>query len=272
MQNNNAVWMPLYVADYLAETSRLTTEQHGAYLLLMMDYWRNGRLPADDNILANITRLPIERWMLLSGVLKGAFREVDGQLIHDRIERELSKSQDLMLTSIKRSIKGNYVRHGTVDIRVQTNPKLKAWWENEMASSFKESFKDSPKESPKAPQSQSQSHIKEREQFADVQALPDTSQPEKKNKVSKATRLSSDWEPTQEMIDYCRTQRPELDPAVVTENFRDYFLSAPGVKGLKNDWLATWRNWVRRESSPNGSLFARSVHLSSTGSAVEDAL
>lgn len=34
--------------------------------------------------------------------------------------------------------------------------------------------------------------------------------------------------------------------------FRDYWAALPGQKGVKTDWPATWRNWVRRaaESLP----------------------
>lgn len=35
------------------------------------------------------------------------------------------------------------------------------------------------------------------------------------------------------------------------ERFRDWALSAPGQKGMKQDWPATWRNWARRRADEN---------------------
>jgi hypothetical protein len=32
----------------------------------------------------------------------------------------------------------------------------------------------------------------------------------------------------------------------VFDEFRDYWIAVPGAKGVKLDWIATWRNWVRR--------------------------
>jgi hypothetical protein len=47
---------------------------------------------------------------------------------------------------------------------------------------------------------------------------------------------------------YCRETRPDLKPESVWENFRDFWVAKPGKDGLKLDWEATWRTWVRRES------------------------
>ena len=48
---------------------------------------------------------------------------------------------------------------------------------------------------------------------------------------------------------FAEAERPDLDPVEVWKRFRDYWIAVPGAKGRKVDWLATWRNWVRRESA-----------------------
>jgi uncharacterized protein YdaU (DUF1376 family) len=93
-------WMPLYVGDYLGDTGHLTTAQHGAYLLLMMHYWRKGELPDDDRQLSKIAKLPLRTWGDYRPVLQAFF--YDGWR-HKRIDAELER---LMRLSEKRAIAG----------------------------------------------------------------------------------------------------------------------------------------------------------------------
>jgi uncharacterized protein YdaU (DUF1376 family) len=85
-------WMPLYVADYLADTGRLTTEQHGAYLMLIFDYWRNGPLPDDEIALSAITRLHGEAWQRNRAAVLRFFTLQDGSWYHARIDAELLRA------------------------------------------------------------------------------------------------------------------------------------------------------------------------------------
>ena len=88
-------YMPLYVADYLADAAHLTTEEHGAYLLLIMTYWQRGKpLPADPDRLARIARMPSERWADVQRTLSEFFALVDGHWHHKRIDAELDKVRD----------------------------------------------------------------------------------------------------------------------------------------------------------------------------------
>jgi len=93
-------WMPLYVGDYLGDTGHLTTAQHGAYLLLMMHYWRKGELPDDDRQLAKITKLPLKTWCSYRSVLQDFFHS---GWKHKRIDAELER---MMRVSEKRAIAG----------------------------------------------------------------------------------------------------------------------------------------------------------------------
>lgn len=77
----------------------------------------------------------------------------------------------------------------------------------------------------------------------------DTEKKHRQNK-QRGSRLPADWKPSDIEVQFCKTERPDLDPKKTAERFVDYWLAQPGAKGVKLDWTATWRNWVRNESAP----------------------
>jgi uncharacterized protein YdaU (DUF1376 family) len=85
-------WMPFYVGDYLSATGRLTTEQHGAYLLILLDYWKNGPPPNDDAVLAALARLSPSAWRKAKPALLGFFDVREGLLIQKRVEKERERT------------------------------------------------------------------------------------------------------------------------------------------------------------------------------------
>ena len=89
--------MPLYVADYLRDTRRLTAAEHGAYLLLIMEYWTTGVLPDDDRQLSRIASMTPAEWRRARPNVQPFF--TDGWR-HKRIDAELARSAEI---SSKRS-------------------------------------------------------------------------------------------------------------------------------------------------------------------------
>jgi uncharacterized protein YdaU (DUF1376 family) len=214
------IWMPLFIGDYLADTTRLTTEQHGAYLLLIMDYWRNGPPPDDDVVLSNITRSTASAWKKLRAPMSVFFKVEGGKWSHGRIDREIEDAEAGKLKAQTKASKAAEVR-----------------WS-------KQALSNAPSNAPSIGQAML-------EECPSPSASPSPlKQPPKKAESAPATRLPADWLPDDDAAHFCRAERPELDPMQVGERFRDYWISQPGLKGRKTDWMATWRNWVRNERPP----------------------
>ncbi len=63
--------LPLWTDAYLADTRHLSTLEHGAYLLLLMEAWRRPHcdLPDDDRLLARLAGLSLDEWMAIAPVV-----------------------------------------------------------------------------------------------------------------------------------------------------------------------------------------------------------
>jgi uncharacterized protein YdaU (DUF1376 family) len=85
------IWMPIYIGDYLSDTMHLTTAQHGAYLLLLMAYWKNkGPLPNNDVLLSQVCRMSLEDWNNAKPMLmKYFFVDKKGNIINKRADKEI---------------------------------------------------------------------------------------------------------------------------------------------------------------------------------------
>ena len=66
-------------------------------------------------------------------------------------------------------------------------------------------------------------------------------------KQNRGSRLSPDLKIPDEWLDFCMQERNDLQPFKVFETFKDYWVAKAGQQGVKLDWFATWRNWVRNQ-------------------------
>ncbi len=65
--------------------------------------------------------------------------------------------------------------------------------------------------------------------------------------AQRGTRLPSDWAPGPEQTAFAESLGFRNGAAQAElAKFRDYWVAQPGEKGRKADWIATWRNWLRR--------------------------
>lgn len=85
-------WMPLYIADYRADTAHLSAAQHGAYLLLIMHYWSTGSLPSDDAALARIAAMTPVEWKRSRATIAAFFGD---DWTHKRIDAELNRAKEI---------------------------------------------------------------------------------------------------------------------------------------------------------------------------------
>lgn len=71
----------------------------------------------------------------------------------------------------------------------------------------------------------------------------------RKEVVGNATRLPSDFVVPDDWIEFAVREEGYSEEAArkQAQQFVDYWIAQPDAKARKKDWMATWRNWVRKE-------------------------
>jgi hypothetical protein len=71
--------------------------------------------------------------------------------------------------------------------------------------------------------------------------------------TGRGRRLHKDWQPTERDVQYAEAKGlSAAQIAHMAEDFLDYWTARAGAKATKRDWAATWRRWVRSNSSKGG--------------------
>lgn len=77
--------------------------------------------------------------------------------------------------------------------------------------------------------------------------------PEFLDKRRRGTRLPENWVLPPDWRAWAEAERPGFDVNREAAIFADYWHGVPGQKGVKLDWLGTWRNWIRRAKYDAGN-------------------
>lgn len=85
-------YMQFFPADYLADTVFLSLAEHGAYTLLILNYWqKGGPLPNDDDKLSRVIRVTLKEWLKVRPAVSSFF-DIDKDVWrHKRIDADLMR-------------------------------------------------------------------------------------------------------------------------------------------------------------------------------------
>ena len=199
-----------HIGDFIKDTSFLTNEEIGIYLKLIWLYYDTEK-PLPNNLfelgMKTGTR---ENQIVLEGLL-GMFFLLDEEnqcWHHTRCDKEIEHYKQ-QLTTASKAGKASALKRAM----------------NKNSTSVEQALN---------------------ERSTDVQPT-NNHKPITNNQDKKALgkRLANDFSFPLEWEQFCKETRPELHPTRTFDQFKDYWIAQAGQKGVKLDWFATWRNWVR---------------------------
>jgi len=88
--------IPVFPDAYLRDTTHLTTEEHGAYFLLLLAAWGNENcdLPFDEKRLAKLAKMSLAKWRKVSSNVLEFWTIERGRISQKRLQKEWDYVQE----------------------------------------------------------------------------------------------------------------------------------------------------------------------------------
>jgi len=213
--------MPMYWDAYIADTTHLTTEEHGAYLLLLGAMWRrNGWVPDDAKDLARILGLTVAKWKRTKERLSGFLIFENGHITQKKLLETWEITQEKIQVNARNGAKGGRAKANNPKDLDQANAKISLKRKATMPEPEPEPIKTEAKASTK----------------------------------KRGTRLPENWTLPKAYGEWALENGwAESVVREQADRFHDYWIGKAGSSAAKLDWLATWRNWMRQSSKQSSS-------------------
>jgi uncharacterized protein YdaU (DUF1376 family) len=228
MANPDGPWIRFYASDWLAGTRGMTAAETGVYItLIALMYERDdGKIERDDKRLAR-----------MCGLKQHAFIAI----LEDLIEQGKITSEGTKLGNHR----ATYESQNRADRAIKArNAALAKAQRNQGEVSASAPPKQSVSSAPRVPRARASEPEPDSDIERDTIVSP--------KKIARGTRLPADWEIPPDWGRWACSEfgLPANTVRAQADRFRDYWIAQPGQKGVKLDWLATWRNWCRTAFTP----------------------
>lgn len=249
-------WFPFNIKAYVTDTMRLTTEAHGAYLLLMLDYYSTGEAPPDDDdVLAAICKLTPEAWAKHRKVLMPYFKVTRGRWVHERIEAE-------MLEACQRHAKKSAAQRQIANKRWAKKGENAAPEPQKPVRQSRKAATDMPAALPPASHkdAQEQEHLsknREGEAPSPAKVLGDVGEEQIPTMpvTITDTLIAPDFRPAQKLIDAAMADCGDM--AVIEHELRMFIASMQERGAFSANWDSSWVKWWGRWKAHEAAKIAQ---------------
>lgn len=213
-----------HIGDYMIDTAHLSMLEDGAYNRMLDRYYTAEQpLTSDESALFRILRARTdEEKDAVRAVLADFFTLTDAGWKHKRCTIEIDAYQAKAEANRANGVKGGRPKKDQEE--PTKNPEITQVVSEQITQA-----------EPKLTLTKNQ------------EPITNNHKPVSKKPSATASRLPTDWEPTEADLEFLKAERPDLSLRETAATFRDYWVSRADSGAKKADWHATWRNWVRNQ-------------------------